>query len=76
MSREVRVGSRILATDEDRELIVKQFISMEWAAERGYTGPNISAQYVERAGVDRNGNDVFANRGFLIENDNWVVLDY
>lgn len=76
MDREIRVGSRILATDENRELVVEQVITVEWSKANGYTGPEISAVYVDRAGVDRNGRDVFGNRGFRYDADNWVVLEY
>lgn len=77
LSRDVRVGSRILATDENRELVVEQVIDREWARYHGYSGTDISAMYVDRrAGVDRDGNDVFGNRGFRFDHDNWVVLIY
>jgi|GEM_PF-4046653 len=57
--KKVPKGTKIIALDENKILISEG----DWHPEAS-TIIDFSARYVDRAGIDRCGNELFGNRGF------------
>lgn len=64
----VNVGDRIISITDNRELIVDQVLPI------GFTSYNFSARYITPAGVDKQGNNIYGNRGFCFKDKGakWV----
>ncbi len=67
--KHVEIGSKVLATDENRELIVTSLLNGKsyWA--------DFTAQYVEYSVRDQYGLEVPMGRWFSFDSDNWVIID-
>lgn len=68
--KKVPKGTKIIALDENKILISEG----DWHPEAS-TVIDFGARYVDRAGIDQYGNEIFGNRGFKYK-DKGVIWDF
>lgn len=72
MKTTVRVGQMILATDENRKLVVDQVTPEHLSGKFSF---DFTGVYVDPAGVNRNGHLVHGGRAFKYDVDNWTIVN-